>query len=772
MKSYANSILICIFLSLTFYSQAQNILSYKTETRQIVLQAEKGNIFIQPYRSNIIRITGFNNTIHENTDAIFCQPEVEEFEIKETPNGINLTTDSLMLVIDFHPFKIEFQNQQKDYLTSIDHFQDHQDTCGFQLKLRPREMIFGLGERAVSINRRGNVYKLNNEGHWGYGWGELNLNYSVPHFISSNNYSIFLDNGGIGKADVGKTVDSLMQVEVAAENFNLFFLYNSTQQDLQKNFSKLTGTQSMPPRWAFGNLMSRFGYESQADATNKLDSMLAAGYPVDAIILDLYWFGKGREDWMMGELDWYEPNWPSPQKMIDDFKKKGVQTVLITEPYVLNTSSKYESGKNANAFALDTLGNEKIIHDFFFGQAGLIDVFSVKGKNWFWQYYNKQIANGIAGWWGDLGEPERFHDDIQFSIGKGIFYKNLFGHYWSKMVFENYSEHFPNQRLFHLNRAGFAGSQRYSSFPWSGDVSRTWGGLKAQLPNLISMNMSGIPYIHSDLGGFCNAPKNEELYLRWLQFGVFNPIFRPHSENVPSEAIYYSDSIQKYVKPSFELRYQLLPYHYTMAWKQQYFNEPMATPLFFKNDVPKTLMNITDEYMWGDAFLVAPVTKPGQKVKTVFLPKGIWFDFFTGERHFGNSNVQKKLTLEHIPVFVKAGSFVPMTKPIQSTAFYKSDTIAVHFYFDISVTESKTVIYEDDGKLNNAYDKNEFELTSIDFKRENEKLFFTLKNEGFEYIGRPATRVVNLLIHGINNSMKSVTIDLSKNSTKSITIEL
>jgi oligosaccharide 4-alpha-D-glucosyltransferase len=187
---------------------------------------------------------------------------------------------------------------------------------------------------------------------------------------------------------------------------------------------------------------------------------------------------------------------------------------------------------------------------------------------------------------------------------------------------------------------------------------------------------------------FCAEPKNEELYLRWLQFGVFNPIFRPHSEKVPSEPIFYSDSLQAIVRPFFELRYKLLPYNYTLAWKQEISGEPLASPLFIKAALPKTLWGIYDEYFWGDAFLVAPVLEEKQTEKEIFLPSGIWFDFFTEERHLGSSFFNKKLDYKTLPVFVKAGSFIPMTDKMVNTAFYDPSVVEVHFYYDATVGKS------------------------------------------------------------------------------------
>jgi oligosaccharide 4-alpha-D-glucosyltransferase len=780
MKKTISIILFLTFLILfPFGLFAQG---FSTGDGSVVLKTNRGDLILTPFTSNIIRVALSETDQVANTDAIFLKPQSVKYQKEEDSETMKIKTDSLTVTIDkiTHAIKF-FDNKNRLIATSTGFFCDS-IYSGFRFRLSEDEMIFGGGEGAIPINRRGYRLHLDNEPHWGYSWGEENLNFSVPHFISSSNYSIFYDNGAVGYADIGKSDSTLLEIASKSDAKSFFFIFNSNQSALQKSFAKLTGTQPMPPRWALGNLMSRFGYQTEKEAREEVDSMLAAGYPIDAIIIDLYWFGKGYDGWMMGDLDWYPPSWPTPQKMISDFKTKGVQTILITEPYVLQTSKNYVEADQKHFFASDSSGKTNILKDFFFGPAGLIDLFNPDACNWYWPFYQRQIENGVAGWWGDLGEPERFHTDLIFVSGKGTAVKNLYGHYWSKMLSDKYDQYYPEKRLFHLNRAGFAGSQRYSSYPWSGDVSRTWGGFRAQLPNLISMSLSNVPYAHSDLGGFCAVGKNEELYLRWLQFGVFNPIFRPHSEKVPSEPFYYSDSIQKFVKPFFELRYKLLPYNYTLAWRQEQFGEPLAAPLFMKANLPKTLWGIFDEYFWGDAFLVAPVLEAGQKVKSIFLPNGVWFDFFSGERFMGNGYVNRKIDLETFPVFVKAGSFVPMVKPMVNTAAYDPSVIEIHFWYDHSVMQSNYTLYDDDGKTKGSFTKGKYELINFAFSNQVDKMVFSIENTGGEYIGRPMERKVKMVFHNLPSEFKAeglkvesgqsiIEIQLPKNQSKVLVIK-
>ncbi|MDB5195918.1 MAG: glycoside hydrolase family 31 protein, partial [Flaviaesturariibacter sp.] len=410
---------------------------------------------------------------------------------------------------------------------------DSASSWGLQFSLQAGEQIFGGGERALPLNRRGYRLNLYNQPAYGYSEGAENLNYSVPFITSSKGYGLFFDNPSKGYLDIGKTSPDVLEYGAYSGELNVYVIFGNYQQILQ-SYYKLTGTQPLPPRWALGNLMSRFGYTSEAQVKDILGKMKSENIPVDAVIFDLFWFGDSIKG-TLGNLDWMNKKaWPAPKQMISDFKKDGIQTILVTEPFFVETSKNYAASKPF--LAVDSSRKPYYLTDFYFGKGGLIDIFREDAQNWFWQFYKRQMNNGVEAWWGDLGEPERHPSNLYHNLKdqgqKRLFsadeVHNLYGHNWTKMLYNNYAKDFPNRRLFSLNRAGFAGSQHYSIFPWTGDVSRSWSGLRAQLPVLLGMSMSGVPYVHSDAGGFAGGEGDNELYIRWLQFAAFTPIFRPH----------------------------------------------------------------------------------------------------------------------------------------------------------------------------------------------------------------------------------------------------
>ncbi len=595
---------------------------------------------------------------------------------------------------------------------------------GFSIPLEKNEKIFGGGERALPLNRRGYKFDLYNNPWYGYSNGADNLNFSVPFFTSSNGYGLFFDNVSKGYADIGKTNSSIFEAGFVSGELNVFLIFGKDYKEILSSYYKLTGTQPLPPRWAMGNFMSRFGYTSELQAKEIAAKMKKESIPFDAIIYDLFWFGDSIKG-TLGNLDWVnKTKWPNPKKMIGDFKKDNINSILIAEPFILKGTKNYNAAKKY--FAVDSLGKPFNLTNFYFGYGGLLDIFRKDAGNWIWQnHYKKQIANGVMGWWTDLGEPEKHPAEIRHNMKSlGINrlmtaneVHNAYGHYWNKMLSDNYAKEFPNQRLFHLNRSGFAGSQRYSIFPWSGDVSRSWSGLQAQLSLILGMSMSGIPYIHADAGGFAGGEGDNELYLRWLQYAAFTPIFRPHGTalfeidknafSFPSEPALIDSPYREYARQTVWLRYLMLPYNYTLAYKQTSKGEPLVAPLYYYYPKDTIAINAGDEFLWGENILVAPVLEKAAAERKVYLPKGNWYDFFDTTSFSGGGWINKPVDMSNTAAFVKEGSFIPLIskKPSAGTMGTVKDlnsrTDLKIIYFP-SEKASAGMLYDDDGESKNA----------------------------------------------------------------------
>ena len=745
------------------------------------IKTAKGTFTFQQFAKNIIQLKyqPKDYLTNENvSDAVILKPlpfkSSKQIAKAQLQQSINFSNTS----IDYNMGKFLFGENKSIVLEEV--FQKDEFN-GFRFKLQPGEQIFGGGERAVSINRRGYKFPLYNNPWYGYSEGADALNYSVPFFTSSKGYALFFDNASRGYADIGKTNGDIFEVGFMSGELNVYIIMGKNYQEILSSYLKLTGTQPLPPRWAMGNFMSRFGYSSEEQVNEILGKMESEKIPADAIIFDLFWFGDSIKG-TLGNLDWInKKKWPNPTKMIEGFTQKKINSILIAEPFILKGTRTYAT--SLPFLATDSIGRPYELTDFYFGRGGLLDIFRKDAGDWIWKnHYKKQISNGISGWWTDLGEPEKHPVNMMHNLSAlGIKRKmkadevhNVYGHYWNKMLFSHYAKEFPDKRLFHLNRSGFAGSQRYSIFPWSGDVSRSWSGFRAQLPVMLGMSMSGVPYIHADAGGFAGGEGDNELYVRWLQFAGFTPIFRPHGTalydldtaafSFPSEPALITEPYRSYAKAVVNLRYSLLPYNYSLAYKQTSQGEPLVAPLYYYYPNDTTAAKVQDEFMWGENILVAPVLQKGVTERKVFFPEGKWYAFNNSNTSQSDTTVYQfstnfKTSIDAMPVFVKAGSFIPMIirpEGVNSKAYF-TDSLTVHYYS--SNQSSKYTLYDDDGNNNRSIRLKQFELIQFKAIPSPKEMRFIVQSNGGTFPGRPSKRNIKIIVHGLTRFTGSVYIN-------------
>lgn len=702
---------------------------------------EKGSITVHPYSESLVEVTYFPGGITkaDSSHSVIMKPGKISLTSKQVSSGYILGCGQMTITANADPFFLTYIYKGDTLLSEESGFFSNPGNSGVRFALKPGEKVYGAGERALPMDRRGRKLQLYNRPSYGYETGAAQLNYSVPMTISSRKYAILFDNPQKGTVDIGHTDPTVTEWDAIGGTARYYLIAGSTFPEISSSYTQLTGRQPLPPRWALGNLQSRMAYRNQKETDSIVTLMQKKDFPVDAVILDFYWFGDSIQG-HLGNLDWYKKAWPDPAGMVAKFRKQGVKTILITEPYVIDTVANYKDAAAKGVFVTDSLGKPYVDKQFYFGAGSLIDIFKPQARDWFWAKYKKQIDMGIAAWWGDLGEPESHPSDIRHVNGTADQVHNIYGHYWDKMLFEKYAEYYPNTRLFHLQRSGFAGSQRYAAYPWTGDVSRSWGGLQAQLPLLLTMGMNGLGYIHSDAGGFAQGVKDDELYTRWLQFAVFTPILRPHGSVIPSEPVYWSEKTQDIVRTYMQLRYAMLPYNYTLAYQNATTGSPLMRPLFYQYSNDTAACRVEDEYMWGENLVVAPVIQKGVTSRSIYLPEGIWYDFNTGIEYKGNDRMDFPLTIENIPVFAKAGSFIPMAKPVTSTDYYNPGEYFVKYY---PSGQSSFIQYEDNGLDNKSLTEGKFELITYQAMQESHKTTVSITKTG-AWEGMPASRLMHL----------------------------
>ena len=759
MKALFGFLLFFSFCAFAQNNQRQFLAIQKTDSL-VKVTVSDGAYEIKAYSDKIIETSFFPTKIRisESSHAVELKTNVSnKFKIIESQQLCKLVVNNFVVQIQKNPFQIFYFHKGELITSEKTGYEKTTELEKISFNLTNDEILYGGGARALGMNRRGYRLQLYNRAHYGYEEHSEWMNYTMPLVLSNRLYAIHFDNPEIGYLDLDSKKDNTLAYETIGGRKTYQVIVGDDWKDLISNETALLGRQPMPPRWVFGNFASRFGYHSQAQAEKVVVTCRKDSIPLDAIVFDLYWFGKEIQG-TLGNLEFYRDSFPNPEKMISDFKSKNVNTVLITEPFILTTSKKWNEAKLKNLLGTDSLG-KPLTYNFYFGNTGLLDVFQPHVKTWFWNEYKKLIDLGVSGIWGDLGEPEVHPSEMFHGKKKADQVHNIYGNEWAKLINDGYKKDFPKARPFILMRSGYSGSQKHGIIPWSGDVNRSWGGLKPQIEISMQMGLQGIGYMHSDLGGFAGAYDEPELYLRWLQYGVFQPVFRPHAqEEVPAEPIFKDPQTKKLAKQAVELRYRMLPYNYTLAFENHKYGTPLIRPVFFNDSSAHWTELKADLFMWGDALLVYPIRdKKASDSISIELPSNhVWFDFHSGEKikltstNFGF--VEKKLenTLTQIPVFVKAGSFVPMTKTIQSVAEFDPNKNQVHFYFDESVKSSDGTWYDDDGLTQNAFETGEYELIKFIFSSKNakKKTICIEKEVGLNYPSK--INKMELVIHGAN----------------------
>jgi alpha-glucosidase (family GH31 glycosyl hydrolase) len=749
---------LILFLFVSALSWGQNatrqFVSVEKSSNGFKVSVSDGTYYFSAWSGKVVETTFIpNGQKHQvNSHAVVALVNSDILQMSQLSGVISLyTIDELKVNIQQKPFQISYWYKNKPVISENWGYEKTEDSEKIHFNLTTDEILYGAGARALGMNRRGYRLQLYNRAHYGYEEHSELMNYTMPMVVSNKCYAIHFDNAQIGYLDLDSKKNNVLTYETIGGRKTYQVIVGDDWKDLLSEYTDLTGHQPMPPRWVFGNFASRFGYHSEAEARNVVNQFRKDSIPLDAIIFDLYWFGKEIQG-TLGNLAFDTESFPHPKEMISDFKNQGVKTVLITEPFILTTSKKWQEASDKKLLGTNEKG-EPFTYDFYFGNTGLLDVFKSETRTWFWDIYKDLHSYGARGFWGDLGEPEVHPAKLKHVVGYADEVHNIYGHEWAKLIYEGYQKDYPNERPFILMRSGSTGTQRFGIIPWSGDVNRTWGGLRPQMEITMQMGLQGIAYMHSDLGGFGGPNDDPELYVRWLQYGVFQPIFRPHGqEEVPSEAIFKDEKTKQLAKEAIQLRYQLLPYNYTLSFENHLNGTPLMRPIFMEDSSAHWSDSMATEYMWGSCFLVKPVTKKIEgdtlPIQVVNAPTGTWFDFKTGkvlrsvrpteltyvpdvkinefkERH--SSNVKKGQrflmdgSLSSIPVLVKGGSFVPMTPIIQSTETYADSLVTIHYYDAQELSESKGMWYEDDGLTNEAYEKGMFKLLQMNMSQNSKK---------------------------------------------------
>ena len=713
-------------------------------------------VIIEQLTDNIFKVTQGQGESAEPTQAIAYKGAPVEPAVKSDGEVDLLETPTTIVLVDRSTGKIAFFDREGNLLleekTSIS---NSEPVKRVEFYTPDSVAFYGAGERGHSLNLRGDTLSFYNRQNYGYTEGDprtSQMGISVPWIVNDNGTGVLFDDYNKAQIIIGDK--EIIYTSDTPKPLTYYFVNGGSLAGAMKDFTTLTGRQGLPPLWSLGYITSKYGYHDRNEALGVVDTLKSGGYPLDGLVLDLYWYGVETD---MGRLAWDPEKWPDPAGMLDTLKSKGVNTVLITQPYI-NKIGAIENYDVLDAFGMLTKDAAGKTHDVttWVGEAGMFDVANPETREWIWRRLQPLTQQGVAGWWGDLGEPEVHPATIVHANGETAEqFHNVYGNVWSKLIYDGLRENFPEMRPLLMMRGGTTGLQRYNVMPWTTDVSRSWGGLQPQIKLMLSSGLSGLGYMSSDIGGFAVDPENPtdpELYVRWLEMGAFTPTLRTHAQEKPEPYNYpeYEEISKKYIR----MRYEWLPYNYTLAYENAAYGLPLARPLNFHGDNPgEKYSKIEDEYLWGDNVLVAPVMKQGATSREVTFPSGNWYDFFNPLHTYkGGSTAEVQAPLDVLPLFVRAGSFIPLyQQPVENVNDYNPQLLTVRYY--PSLEASSYTMYDDNRLSPTALEDGQYALTHFAARTENKDLVIEMSTEG-SYEGMPQFKQMTLEIPGINRPRK------------------
>ena len=804
------SIIIMALCLLTSWTWAQEF--QKTSSGiKTAISGKQTDIEIQWFGPNTLRVlkTPQGKSVKKESLSVIAQPQNSGIKITTPGNGcIVMTSQTLTVTLNPQTGIITYAKPNGDTLLieqeNVKAFTPINDAGrstysvyqGFTTS--KEEGLYGLGQLQNGQMMQRDITKHLVQG---------NVEDVSPFFQSTKGYGVFWDNYS-GTTYTDNEQETSFRSEIG-DCIDYYFMYGGSADGVIAEVRALTGDVPMMPLWSYGFMQSKERYKSQEETVGVVKKYRELGIPLDCIIQDWQYWGH---NYLWNAMDFQNPTFSRPKDMIDEVHALNARMMIsIWSSFGPATKPYRALDKEGLLFDIETWPQSGVDgwppNMEYPSGVRVYDAYSPKARDIYWEHLNKGIFQlGMDGWWMDSTEPDHFNHkesdfDRQTSLGSYRSVRNAYPLVSVGGVSDHQRALTQDKRVIILTRSGFLGQQRYGSNVWSGDVQSSWDMFRKQITAGLNFSLTGMPHWNSDLGGFfagsyntswgdnsaTRNPMYQELYVRWLQFGVFCPMMRSHGADVPREFYWYGkkgEPVYDALVDAVKLRYTLLPYIYSTSWDVTHNRSTFMRALFmdFVND--KQTWNVNDEYMFGKAFLVAPVLHaqytPEVQQKTleenegwnrdskksaktpiltdfthsknmeVYLPAGTrWYNFWTNEAIEGGQKLTVSTTLNRIPLFVRAGSIVPYGPEVQYTSEKKWDNLTLCIY---PGNNGSFTLYEDEGD-NYNYENGAY--TEILMNWDNASRILTIGARKGEYNGMLQKR--QFIVKTIDGNSKTVT---------------
>jgi alpha-D-xyloside xylohydrolase len=795
------------------------IIDYKIEGNSIYLKLKQGLLLLKSCGNGIIRCVYTKKTRITDFSALQISSQDDStpaWSVKETPEQFSFQNGSLLLLIkrdsghfmwmDSNTKELLLQEGDKELSVEpvnkyslkgekaiikrvktvdgernfVENMVSYHDRDAYRAKIffkwQKDEAIHGLGQSEEgNYNRRGTTQYLY----------QHNMKIPVPFLISDKNYGILFDCGSLMTFN-DDAYGSYVFLDTV-EQLDYYFIYGKQLDDVIAGFRKLTGQAVMLPKWAFGYVQSKEAYQNQQELVDVVAEYRKREVPLDCVVQD--W--NTWKDNMWGDKHLDPARYPDIVSAVGEIHKMHAHTMISIWPNMNEGGKDFEEFASSNYLLLDN---------------STYDAFNKDARKMYWKQIEEELlTDGFDSWWCDSTEPfsgPDWNGEVKrepwerFQLVGGEHKKyldpalaNLYAKVHAQGIYENQRISVPGHRVLNLTRSGSAGSQKYGTVLWSGDISATWETLRKQIVEGLNFCMSGMPYWTLDIGGFfvvkeawqkrgCGSNRNpnplwfwnggfnngvddfgyRELYVRWIEYGTFLPMFRSHGTDTPREIwnfgqpgdVFY-DAIKKFIC----LRYRLMPYIYSMAGRVSNNNYTIMRSLLFDFPYDSVAKQIDNEFMFGEALLVCPVIEPmyyeannrrivKDKTRICYLPSGVdWFDFWTGKLYRGGQTIIAEAPLDRIPLFVKAGSIIPMESSVLQYAQQTSDTpLEFHVY---PSSDGQTIFYEDSG---DGYEYEKGKYNQIPLCWDDKKQIFSIGKSNYRFPQSASGRLCSVVVDG------------------------
>lgn len=638
--------------------------------------------------------------------------QVVPFKVEETAEAVEIKTEQMSVHVQRHPCRITcFDSAGRPFA------QDADMGVGWRLgavagwkQIEADEHFYGFGERTGLLDKRSEVKTNWTVDALDYGSLTDEMYQAIPFFIALRPevaYGIFFNTTFWSQFDIGAEQPGVWRMETHSSELDYYIIYGPEPAQILRTYTQLTGRMPMPPRWALGYHQCRWSYESETVVRELAQEFRTRRIPCDVIHLDI--------DYMRGYrvFTWSPKRFPNPDQLISDLAQDGFKTVTIIDPGVKYEPEAdyhvFDQGIEQNYFVRKADG--QLFHGYVWPEKAVFpDFLCPDVRDWWGDLHKSLTSIGVAGIWNDMNEPaidDRPFGDrgektwFPFDAPQGpanertthVEAHNLYGLTMARASCEGLKQLRPNDRSFVLTRSGYAGIQRWSSV-WMGDNQSLWEHLEISLPMLCNMGLSGVAFVGCDVGGFAGNA-TAELFARWMQVGMLYPLMRGHSamSTAQHEPWVFGDRIERICREYINLRYQLLPYFYTLFWEAATTGTPILRPLFyhFPNDL--NTYTLYDQVLLGSSLMAAPIYRPGIEHRAVYIPQGTWYDWWSGKCYDGPTHLLAHAPLERMPLYVRAGAIIPMGPVMQYTDEQPLDQLTLRIW----PGTGESTLYEDDG---------------------------------------------------------------------------